>query len=373
MGIHLRYGGSSAHRTLACPGWIKKSENLPKRPAGDAAIEGSMHHEVQERCQRDGVKPGSLIGLIYKEPGTDITREFTDDDLTLSEIAYNATNKLLDELDIDEMMVEPFVQYIEGVAGGSIDLLGLSADRKTLLVLDLKFGRIAVDVVESAQHALYTVSAGADPSTKDMVEDVERIVFAIVQPRVEGVVSTWECDWGYIEDFLITLHKAMDQDHLVAGTHCNYCPAEAFCETKRLNIMAANLLDAADQAELAKAAAMVKEVEGWLRDIKEEMYLQMSRGVPVPGWKIVAKKATRKWIDEDEAAAAIKLPKKYKYKTTLLTPAQMETVVKKKKVKIDLDEFITASSSGDTIATVDDPRDAVIVSDVTGHLDTMMK
>jgi|TARA_R110000737_G_scaffold134703_2_gene166012 hypothetical protein len=67
---HLPYGGSTAHRTLACPGWFKKSENLPSRPAGPAAIEGSMHHKVMERCFRDEVTPEQCLGLIYEEPGT---------------------------------------------------------------------------------------------------------------------------------------------------------------------------------------------------------------------------------------------------------------------------------------------------------------
>ena len=137
--VHLQYGGSSAHRTMGCPGWVKSSENLPKKPAGAAAIEGSMHHEIMEMCQRENKEPEAFIGHIYKEQG--VEKEFTDDDLTRSEIAFNATNDVLDKYDIDEMMIEPFVQYLPGIIGGSIDLLGLSTNRKTLLVLDYKFGK----------------------------------------------------------------------------------------------------------------------------------------------------------------------------------------------------------------------------------------
>jgi len=370
---HLPYGGSSAHRTLACPGWLKKSENLPPRPAGDAAVEGSMHHAVQERCQRDEVQPTQCLGHIYKEPGTDITREFTEDDLDLSEICLNATNALLDKLDIDELMVEPFVQLIPDVAGGSIDLLGLSADRKTIVDIDYKFGSAKVPVKESAQHGQYCISSRVDPSTKDMWSNVERVVFVIVQPRIKGVVFLWETDIAWLDKFEQTYRKAMTLTTINPGAHCKYCPAEPFCEEKRLNIMAANLLGARHQDELNAAAAMVVEVEDWAKSIKEEMYLQMVRGVPIKGWKIVEKRATRKWGDEDEAAKGIKLPKKDMFKTTLLSPAQMEKVIKRKKVSVDLNKFIVSVSPGMTIATDDDSREAVIVSDVQGELAEMMK
>jgi hypothetical protein len=99
----------------------------------------------------------------------------------------------------------------------------------------------------------------------------------------------------------------------------------------------------------------------------------MVRGVPVMGWKIVEKRHTRKWVNEDEAAKGIKLPKKDMFKTTMLTPAAMEKVIKRKKVNVDLDEFIISVSPGMTIATDDDSREAVIVGDVQGELKEMMK
>jgi hypothetical protein len=118
---------------------------------------------------------------------------------------------------------------------------------------------------------------------------------------------------------------------------------------------------------------MVVEVEDWVKSIKEELYLQMMRGVPVMGWKIVEKRCTRKWVDEDKAEKAIKLPKKDKFVTKMLTPAAMEKVIKKKKVNLDLSDFIVSVSPGTTIATEDDSREAVIVSDVQGELKEMMK
>lgn len=367
---HLRYGGSTAARTYACPGWVEQSKDIPKRPAGQAAIDGSMHHEVMERCQRDEVTPEQCLGLIYKEDG--VTREFTEDDLDLSNIAYNAANAVMDTLDIDELLVEPFLQIIEGEAGGSIDLLGLSADKKTLMVLDYKFGRKKVKAIKNAQLMFYALCAMRDAQTSDMFKHLVDIQCVIIQPYNKTAVDRWRTNTSTVNTFAFGLDFT-GTGGTKAGDHCEWCPAAPYCDTKRRAVHEATLLEPKTHNKLIVSAAMVVEVEDWLKSTKEEMYLQMCRGVSVTGWKIVQKRCTRKWVDEDKAAKGIKLPKKDMFKTTMLTPAAMEKVVKKKKVKIDLDEFIISVSPGTTIATDDDSREAVIVSDVQGELKEMMK
>ena len=340
MAIHLTYGGSTAHRTLNCPGWVKKSENLPKRPAGHAALEGSMLHEIMELCQRDGVEPSQYIGHVYKENNQELI--FTDDNLPLAEIAFNATCGLMDAHDIETLEVEPFVQYSKGKVGGSIDLLGLSFDKKTLLILDYKFGSVKVTAKESPNLGLYAFSARADKATADLFDKVEKVIFAIVQPRIRGVVNVWTTDLKWVDNFQETFTSLLNRIDLHPGKHCNYCPAEPFCEVKRLNIVSSNLLGTEEHSELKAAADLVE------------------------------KRKTRRWLDESVVEQKIKLPKKDMYKTTLLSPAQMEKVLKKKKVTCDLTEFVELKSSGTTIATDDDSREAVIASDVQGELKNLM-
>jgi hypothetical protein len=373
--IHLTYGGSTASRTINCPGWVKASEGIPRRPAGQAAIDGSMHHEIMERCQKEGKKPEDYNNMIYVEDG--IKREFTEDDFDLSNIAYNATNDLLDDLDIDQLEIEPFVQLVPGVAGGSIDLLGLSADGKKLLVADYKFGSYKVSPKDSAQLALYAISAQADSATADLFDKVDMVVFAIIQPKVKGVVSTWTTTLSKLKQFEKEFRNAMERDDITPGSHCKYCPAEPYCEAKRASIAATNLLGARELTELQAAADMVEEVEAWVKSIHEEMYLQMNRGVPLKGWKVVEKRPTVKWIDAEAARDMFKekriTARDITNPAALRTPKQVMDYLKKKGRELDLEEFIVSKSSGTTIATDDDSRDAVIVSDVQGHLADMMK
>ena len=56
----------------------------------------------------------------------------------------------------------------------------------------------------------------------------------------------------------------------------------------------------------------------------------------------------------------------------MVTPAKLEKIIKQKKGGVDLSEFIITESSGTTLAPEDDSREAVIASDIQGHLKTMM-
>jgi hypothetical protein len=86
----------------------------------------------------------------------------------------------------------------------------------------------------------------------------------------------------------------------------------------------------------------------------------LQAGGTVPGYKLVPKRATRQWVDPAKAQAALEdlgLDQTELMETKLLSPAQAEKVLKKHKLAMPGD-LIVAVSSGDTLATEDDPRPA---------------
>ena len=145
-----------------------------------------------------------------------------------------------------------------------------------------------------------------------------------------------------------------------------YCPAEPYCAEKRSKANSANVLDPKLQKELQEAANMVAEVEQWIKSVHEELYLQMTRGVPVTGWKIVNKATRSKWVDEEAARLFLRTrriaARDIIKPATLLTPIQVGKVLAKKGKTIDLSEFIVSQSSGTTIAPSSDKREAVEVT-----------
>jgi hypothetical protein len=82
--------------------------------------------------------------------------------------------------------------------------------------------------------------------------------------------------------------------------------------------------------------------------------------VRVPGFKLVAKRGTRQWVDEKEAihwldGKGIEEP----YTRKVISPAQAEKALKSRKIALPEDMTVSISS-GSTLAAESDPRPAVI-------------
>jgi hypothetical protein len=104
---------------------------------------------------------------------------------------------------------------------------------------------------------------------------------------------------------------------------------------------------------------------------------QLEQGTALKGFKLVAKRATRKWNDVEAAekelrklvrstrgahnlkASDILTPAK------LLTPPQVEKVMKAKKLDFDrVGDYISSQSSGNTLARESDKRPAILSTEV---------
>jgi hypothetical protein len=376
---HLDIGGSSFDRTFACAGWLNASKGIHKNPAGPAARMGSMHHEVQETCRKEDKIPEELIGLVYKEDGAHL--EFTDDHLDLSEIGYDAVDALLDEHDVDLMEIEPFVQIIPDVAGGSIDLLGVSHDRTVMVEIDYKFGRVKVNPKSNKQMLFYLMCARHDPITADLFKGVKKFIVAIVQPQCKGVTFTWECSLAELDAFekeaLEKIALAQTEDAPRSpGPHCKYCPAAPYCDAKKYKVDEALLITPTHKKELQAAADIVEEVEEWVNAVKSELYAQVERGAKIKGWKLVEKIAKRTWIDPGHAETELidaGVPSSEVFTMTFKTAPQIEKVLKQyKDIEFDFDSFVEKKSSGHTLAPEADGRDAITTTGAPENLKKLM-
>ena len=115
-------------------------------------------------------------------------------------------------------------------------------------------------------------------------------------------------------------------------------------------------LDAIDDEMLGKYAANAVLLQGWIDDLNALVQTKIEKGYKIPGWKMVAKKGRRQWVDEVVAAKTLLgLGINPQKPLEIISPAQAE-----KKLK-NLPEGLTVSvSSGDTLAPDSDPRPAVL-------------
>jgi len=121
------------------------------------------------------------------------------------------------------------------------------------------------------------------------------------------------------------------------------------------------IMDKSTTQEVAKALTMADELESWIKQVRESAHQYMEQGTQVPGFKLVQKRAVRKWEDETKVYGLVKmvLPRNKVYVEKMATPPQIEKMLKKEKSDIDLTHLIKAESSGTTIAHEDDKREAV--------------
>jgi hypothetical protein len=87
----------------------------------------------------------------------------------------------------------------------------------------------------------------------------------------------------------------------------------------------------------------------------------LEKSVPVPGYKLVPKRATRQWVNEATAYEwlAQNFPEAEVTVTSVISPAKTDPLLKKAKLSMP-EGLVVSVSSGNTLATEDDPRPAVM-------------
>tara|TARA_R110002126_G_scaffold2114_5_gene12295 strand:+ start:149 stop:1309 length:1161 start_codon:yes stop_codon:yes gene_type:complete len=367
---HLTYGGSTMLRTLNCTAWVSEAAKMPPNDSSSVfADEGTLLHNCMEEIMGvEGLSIPQLVEAPAMYGSATLTQELV---ATKINPAQEAIHELAEEYGFDpydknSVLVEPFVELIPDESGGSIDMLAVSDDGKTVLVIDYKFGHNTVSAENNAQLLFYALCADVDPTTADMFKHAEKLVLAIVQPNADGdVLDVWETPIDVLDQFEVDVYGAIkaSKENPVhkAGTWCTYCPAVALCPLKTGVAEASKRLDPTQTANLSQALTMVPEIEAWIKAVNKLAYEQLESGVAIDGFKLVNKRASRVWSREDEIADKIrkmrKVPVSETFTTKIKSPAQMEKLFKEKGVDTSvLSDYITSVSSGTTVAKASDKR-----------------
>ena len=104
-------------------------------------------------------------------------------------------------------------------------------------------------------------------------------------------------------------------------------------------------------------------LETWISSLRELALSMMESGAKLPDYKLVAKRAIRSWTDEDKAKVALfafGLTESEVLETSVISPAKAEKALKKRKQALP-DGLVVAISSGNTLASADDPRPEVML------------
>ena len=341
-------GGSTAKRVIACPASIELVTKMPKLPSSKFADEGTLLHDAISQIL--DCKATDVVGMTHE--GITLTQELYDDKIAVALAA-------LDEIDPDKQMefaVESSVNFGDLLFGvfGSADLLGRIGNRA--IVLDWKFGNgVAVEATENYQGMFYAAAAMRTPETQWVFDGATEIEIIIVQPPM---VKRWVTTPKRIAEFEFDLVAAVNgpRTKLESGEHCRWCAAKPTCPkvTGAVDRALKTALVRVDAEKIGEYLAQAELLEAWIDSVRVLAYDMLENDVRVPGFKLVAKRGTRQWVNND---APVKLLGDKAYESKLISVAQAEKIIGKKKFPSDV---AVSVSSGSTLANEDDPRPAVL-------------
>jgi hypothetical protein len=340
---------------MNCPGSVALVQLAPPSPSSVYADKGTLlHTAISEMLLGED----NVIGMTYE--GQTLDQDMIDQKL-------QPALDLLDKLDPDGQMklaIETRVGFGKFLPGafGSCDVLGRLGS--TAYVIDWKFGEgIAVDAEENEQLMYYAAAAMRTPEVAWVFKGATTIECVIIQPPV---IRRWTTTPARIKAFEKDLKRAvkaasLPDAKLNPGDHCRWCAAKPTCPamTGAVDRALKVKLDAVDDEMLGAYASNAVLLQGWIDSINELVQTKIEKGYKIPGWKLVAKRGTRSWVDQGKATAALTALGVDPIKKELVSPAQAEKLLKAKKQNLP-EGLVVSVSSGDTLAAESDPRPAVL-------------
>lgn len=374
---HAKLGPSAAERWMTCPGSVVLSEGMPNK-SSKFADEGTMAHALAELVLATGF-------------AFEIGAEFKYDDHGEEKIGI-ATQELA-----DNVMV--YVDYVRSLGGdphyeqrvavneqvyGTADAVVWQPESKSLHIVDLKYGAgVAVEVHGNLQLKIYALA-----TLLTFKYPASTVTATIVQPRCphsDGPVRSATYDVVDLLDFHADLLDAIERvvlakdsaskgyamgDYYLTPSEkgCRWCLASPKCpklksKAQELAKQAFNAGEAYDAKALAETLDYLPILEGWIKNVREFAYSEAEKGHEVPNWKLVEKRATRKWRDEAGVAQhlfELNLDAEQIYEKKLITPAAAEKLLSKE-ARAELEELCVKESSGHTLVHESDKRPAIKV------------
>lgn len=407
---HSRLGASSCSRWSACPGSVYLCATMPPRTSHYAA-EGTAAHALAAHCLTFGYNaerflgqfvlptggPGGAPGFSKKEaPGAyEVDEDMADAVQTyLDAVRKNCGPN--DVLVIEKRFALP--EYHSDFFGTN-DACIYKPSEHALVIFDYKHGQgVPVEVERNMQLMYYALGAAS-------VEDrpLATIELSLVQPRCPhkaGPVRSWSTTPLDLIDYSAEIikvakrtevagarHKTMDPQewadaYLSAGDHCKFCDAAPVCPMlykRALEIAGVEFGANSDEPILREPNTMTPDDLGrllthrnvlktWVREVESYANEEAKAGRAPTGFKLVAGKKRRAFIDESTAIDLLKIygldEKDVFTEPELKSPAQIEKVVGRKN-KDDIAYLIDSKPWGCLLVPESDPREPLSVGDAS--------
>lgn len=377
---HGEVSPSKLTRILNCPGSRAlgaKYEDTEEEIQSEYAREGTHLHKATELCLR-AAEPMGFSAHISLDPVESLVPTLTRDQKLLVQDCIDYFQRVLMTIGADyvvsiekEVSLAPFHSILWGCTGTSDVIIETPTE---LHVIDWKFGGgNIVWAADNDQLYAYAVGAAVNPQ---ILEGYEKIHIHVVQPRLDHY-DVWVVDIPAILAWLngrcipgIQRSYEKHAPFVPGEIQCRWCPAKVHCRARfnwnqqtaaDIFKAAVNAPDDVALAELNNLLGRAKELETYLKDIREYFMRKIQQGIDIPGWKLVAGRSNRRWVSEQKAEAYLLENFDYDqvYKTTLVTAPQAEKLDKSLKYDEEFQALIEKPQGKPTLTHEKDPRPAL--------------
>lgn len=343
---HSLVGASSCQRWWNCPGSVALLKKIPEeKETSIYADEGTVAHMLAEIGLKKGMKEVRSYEEELIEVG-DTEIEVTEEMIEAVDEYVCAIEKDLKNLDLNSSNLEIEKQFnlksISKEAFGTCDAV-ITEPFGLLRVYDFKYGAgVSVNVIDNKQLLYYALGAAEG-------KDIEEIELIIIQPRArhsETTIRRWRTSVEYLNKFESDLKfkiKITEKKNaeLKTGDWCKFCKAKTSCPEIKKTVVQTTKMDFNTQVippnpgkllprDISKILSFKDLIIDWLKAIESEGYKILQRGGTIEGFKLIQKRANRKWISEDDVIEEYGDQFGTKiYNTKLRTPAQIEKIIGK--------------------------------------------
>jgi hypothetical protein len=205
-----------------------------------------------------------------------------------------------------------------------------------------------------------------------LIHDIEKIVIVIIQPRLDHI-DEWSLSveellkWGAWISERAELALSADAERAPGEKQCQWCKAKATCPaleryTKRILMSDFDCLESPeklDDDQLREALEAKKLIVGWLEAVEKLVVERLESGEQFPGFKLVAGRSLRKWVDEESASKVlVQLVGDDAFERKLLSPSKAEKLLGKTR-KGGIEDIIIKPEGKPTLAPESDKRPAI--------------